>query len=490
MEARYDIAIVGAGITGCAIARQLSRFDKSICLIEATDDIALGASKANGGLVHAGYDPSPGTVKAQVNARGCELYGKWSEELGFLFRRTGSLVLGFGDEDLATLERLRENGMANGVPQLEIVGAQRIGELEPRANPEATCALWCPSTGYVDPFEVAIAAAENAVANGVSFMRGAPVEKIERPEGGGFILSTPKGDVSCHILINAAGNGASEISRMAGGEELRMVWRQGNIAVLDKEPRGIMPLYPVPTPVSKGVIVTGTVHNNTVITATAEIRDPGDADTYAADVEALLSGARKLVPDLDTRRVVRTFAGGRAVLEGTNDFLIARSELAEGLFQAAGIQSPGVASAPAVAEHMEQLLREAGVDLVERGDWDPVRRAPDDFDLANLELKAELIASDPAWGRIVCRCETVPEAEIVAAIRRNPGAVSVEGVKRRCRAGMGRCQGGFCQSRVLEILARELGREPSEIPLEDTGSWIVDGELKTPTDLPAYEEAL
>ncbi len=480
MQARYDIAIVGAGITGCAIARQLSRFDKTLCLIEAGDDIALGATKANGGLVHAGYDPAPGTMKAKMNARGCELYGQWSEELGFPFRRTGSLVLGFCDEDLAALERLRVGGLANGVPHLEIVGHERIAELEPRANPDAVWALWCPSTGYVDPFEVAIAAAENAVANGATFMRGAPVKAIDRPDEGGFVLSTPKGDVHCSVLINAAGSGAGEISRMAGDRGLRMAWRQGNIAVLDKEPRALMPLYPLPTAVSKGVIVTGTVHDNTVITATAEMREQGDKDTYAGDVEALLSGARKLVPDLDTRRIVRTFAGGRAVLEDTNDFLIEASGAAPGLFHAAGIQSPGVASAPAVAERMERLLREAGIDLVERADWNPIRRMPDDFDLASLERKEELIETDPAWGRVVCRCETVPEAEIVAAIHRPPGAVSVEGVKRRCRAGMGRCQSGFCQSRVVEILARELGVDPSDVMLEDVGSWIVDGPLKNP----------
>ena len=418
MTETFDIAIVGAGITGCAIARQLARYDLSICVVEAANDIALGASKANGGLVHAGYDPAPGTVKAQVNARGCELYGTWAQELGFLFCRTGSMVLGFNDEDRAHLEQLRCNGLANGVPELSIVGPDRIHELEPRASAQATCALWCPSTGYVDPFEVAIA------------------------------------------------------------EEFQMVWRQGNIVVLDKEPRALMPLYPVPTPVSKGVIVTGTVHGNTVITATAAERGPGDTQTYASDVNALLTGARKLVPDLDTRRVVRAFAGGRPVIKGTNDFFIGQSAVVPGLFQAAGIQSPGVASAPAIAERMERVMREAGVVLHERADWDPIRHAPDDFDRAPLARKEELIASDPAWGQIVCRCETVPEAEIVDAIRRSPGAVSVEGVKRRCRAGMGRCQSGFCQSRVVAILARELGCDPSEVLLEDAGSWLVEGPLK------------
>lgn len=481
MTETFDIAIVGAGITGCAIARQLARFDLSICVVEAANDIALGASKANGGLVHAGYDPAPGTVKSQVNARGCELYGTWAQELGFLFCRTGSMVLGFNDEDRAQLEQLRSNGLANGVPELSIIDPDSIHELEPRASAQATCALWCPSTGYVDPFEVAIAALENAVANGVTFMRSAAVEAIEVAGSGDdarFTLATPAGNVRCRYLINAAGNGAADISHMAGAEEFQMVWRQGNIVVLDKEPSALMPLYPVPTPVSKGVIVTGTVHGNTVITATAAMREPGDTQTYASDVNALLTGARKLVPDLDTRRVVRAFAGGRPVIQGTNDFFIGQSAVVPGLFQAAGIQSPGVASAPAIAERMELVMREAGVELHERADWNPIRRAPDDFDRAPLAHKEELIESDPAWGQIVCRCETVPEAEIVASIRRQPGAVSVEGVKRRCRAGMGRCQGGFCQSRVVAILARELDCDPSEVLLEDTGSWLVEGPLK------------
>lgn len=239
MTETFDIAIVGAGITGCAIARQLARFDLSICVVEAANDIALGASKANGGLVHAGYDPTPGTVKAQVNARGCELYGTWAQELGFLFRRTGSMVLGFNDEDRAQLEQLRSNGLANGVPELSIIDPDSIHELEPRASAQATCALWCPSTGYVDPFEVAIAALENAVANGVTFMRSAAVEAIEVAGSGDdarFTLATPAGNVRCRYLINAAGNGAADISHMAGAEEFQMVWRQGNIVVLDKEP--------------------------------------------------------------------------------------------------------------------------------------------------------------------------------------------------------------------------------------------------------------
>lgn len=477
MSQTYDIAIIGAGITGCAIARQLARYDKRIVLIEATNDISLGASKANGGMVHAGYDPAPETMKARVNARGCALYSQWSEELNFGFNRFGSMVLAFNDEEKAHLEKLLANGKANGVPELSIIGPEEILEHESRANPEATAALWCPSTGHVDPFEVAIAAAENACANGVEFIRSAPVEAIQKQESQ-FVISTPVGDVRTSMIINAAGSGAAAISAMAGAEEFEMIWRQGNIVVLDKEPKPYVALYPVPTAVSKGVIITGTVHGNTIITATAAVRPEGDKDTYAADVASLLGGARKLAPSLDTRKVVRTFAGGRAVIKDKNDFFIAPSAKVENFIQVAGIQSPGVASAPAIAEYVESLVRATGMELTEKSDYNPIRQKPDDFDLSTLEHKNELIAQDSAWGKIVCRCETVPEAEIVAAIRRNPGAISVEGVKRRCRAGMGRCQSGFCQSRVVEILARELGISPAKVLLEDTGSQIVSGPVK------------
>lgn len=480
MAKTYDIAIVGAGIVGCAIARQLARFDKDICVIEAANDVSLGASKANGGMVHAGYDPAPGTAKAKVNAKGCALYSKWAEELNFGFERLGSMVLAFTPEERTHLETLLENGRKNGVPELSIIGPDEILEHESRANPDAIAALWCPSTGHVDPFEVAIASIENACANGVDFMRSSPVEAIQRVAGE-FVLSTPSGEVHARMIINAAGSGAAEISRMAGAEEFEMVWRQGNIVVLDKEATPYTALYPVPTAVSKGVIITGTVHGNTIITATAAIREEGDKDTYAADVETLLSGARKLSPTLDTRRVVRTFAGGRAVIKDKNDFFIARSEKVENFIQVAGIQSPGVASAPAIAEWVEELVRQSGMELSEKSDYNPYREKPHDFDLSPLELKNELIAADPAWGKIVCRCETVPEAEIVAAIKRNPGAISVEGVKRRCRAGMGRCQSGFCQSRVVEILARELGVSPSKVLLEDKGTQIVSGPVKLAT---------
>lgn len=474
---RYDIAIIGGGIVGCCIARQLARYDANVAVVEAANDIACGSSKANGGLVHGGYDPKPDSMKAQVNARGCELYSQWSQELGFAFERPGSMVLAFNDEDRRTLDRLRTQGVKNGVRGLAIVGPERIHELEPRASEMAVAALWCPQTGYVDPFDVAISAAENAAANGVDFLRSHMVTQIAA-KNDGFEIETSAGSLWARRIVNAAGNGCAEISHMAGAEKFNLVWRQGNILVLDREVHPYMPLYPTPTPVSKGVIVTGTVHGNTVVTATAAIREPGDTDTYAADMQKLLDGAQKLAPSLDTRRVIRAFAGGRAVIDGLNDFLIRRSALVPGFIQVAGIQSPGVASAPAIAQKVEGLLREDGAVLHERADYQPLRRPPVDFDQLNIDAQDELIQKGHFWGKIVCRCETVPEAEVIAAIHRTPGAVSVEGVKRRCRAGMGRCQSGFCQSRVVEILARELNCTPEDVLLEDAGSQIVSGPVK------------
>lgn len=474
-----DIAIVGGGIIGCAIARELSRYSLQTVVIEAANDIACGTTKANGGLIHSGYDPAPGTMKSKVNARGNKLYSAWSKELGFKFKRTGSMVLAFTQSDCEHLQTLLENGHANGVEGLEIVGPERIHELEPQASLDAIQALYCPHTGIVDPFDVAIAAAENAAANGVELLFNAPVQEISQTDDG-FVLYTPKGDISSSWVINAAGCYADTISDMAGGEHFEIGWRQGNLLVLDKNAtaESIMPIYPVPTPTTKGVVVMGTVHGNILIGSTAVMREKGDLSCYADDIDELMTGAIKLVPSLNVRSSIRQFAGGRAVITDTNDFFIGQSKIQPRLFQAAGIQSPGVASAPAIAEHMVECLRDGGVPLVENPDFDPVRHAPEDFDIATTEHQDKLIQSDPAWGRIVCRCETVPEAQIVAAIHRTPGATSVEGVKRRCRAGMGRCQSGFCQSRVVDILSRELGIAPAKVLLENPGSEIVLGPVK------------
>ncbi len=475
----FDVAIIGAGITGCSISRELSRYDLSIAVIEAGNDVATGATKGNGGLIHAGYDPTPGTMKARLNARGNSLYPQLSKDLGFKFKRTGSLVLGFDDQDLAHLMKLKEYGALNGTGVLEILRGDDIRRVEPLSSPKATCALWAKDTGIVDPFEVAIATAENAKANGAEFFFNEPVTGISS-RSGLFEIDTPGRTISARYIVNAAGGNGAEICDMAGGEHIEMSWRQGNILVFAKDSgvSGIMPIYPVPSATSKGVVVLETIHANVIVGSTAVYRKKDDTSCYAEDIEQLLSGARKLAPSLKTSHLIREFAGTRAVITNTNDFLVERSKKIDHLINAIGIQSPGVASAPAIAEYVCKLLKDAGLRLALRRDFNPIREAPIDFDTLSAVEQDQLVSENPAWGRIVCRCEMVPEQEVINAINAPLGARSVEGVKRRCRAGMGPCQSGFCQSKVITLLSQELGTPITEIPLEQNHSTIIQGAVK------------
>lgn len=477
---QYDVIIIGGGIIGCAVARCLARYKLRVALCEAAADIATGATKGNGGIVHSGYDPLPGTLKAKLNVRGNQLYSEWSRQLGFAFRRTGSMVLGFNDSDRQHLENLMERGSKNGVQGLQLIDHERIRQLEPQASPLACVALYCPHTGIVDPFEVAIACAENAAANGVDFYRSAPVTKIQQLDEK-FMVSTPNDTFQTRWIVNSAGCHADDVARLVGDDSFHLVTRHGDLLIFDKNcgVRNLMVLYPVPTPETKGVVALSTLSGNVLVGSSAVMRPKDDNDSYKEGIDQLLAGVQKLVPGIDLHRVIRPFAGQRAVwLEGNNDFLIRPSEQAPRLIHVAGIQSPGVASAPAIAEYTVELLAKQGMPLVARPGYIATRLSPVDFSEASTEEKKELIARDPRFGQIVCRCETVTEAEIVAAIHRCPGATTVDGVKRRTRAGMGRCQGGFCQSRVVAILCRELGIPADQVLLENPGSNLLYGNVK------------
>lgn len=477
---KYDVIIIGGGIIGCAVARCLCQYDLRIALCEAATDIATGATKGNGGIVHSGYDPQPGTLKAKLNVRGNQLYSEWSRQLGFAFRRTGSMVLGFNNSDRQHLEELLARGKKNGVQGLELIEGDRIRQLEPQASEQACVALYCPHTGIVDPFEVTIACAENAAENGTDFYLNAPVTAIRR-NGEEFQVFTPKGTFLAHWLVNAAGCHADDVARLAGDDSFTLATRHGDLLIFDKNcgVHNLMVLYPVPTPETKGVVALSTLSGNVLVGSSAVMRPKDDNDSYKEGIDQLLTGVHKLVPSIDLRRVIRPFAGQRAVwLEGNNDFLIRPSAQAPGLIHVAGIQSPGVASAPAIAEYTVSLLSENGLPLIHRKNYIAIRHPITDFSEATAKEKAALIAQDPRFGQIVCRCETVTEAEIVQAIHRSPGATTVDGVKRRTRAGMGRCQGGFCQSRVVAILCRELGLPPEQILLENIGSNLLYGNVK------------
>lgn len=476
----FDIIIIGGGIIGCSVARELSRYKLRIAVCEAASDVAAGTTKANGGLIHAGYNPKPGSLKALLNCRGCLMYPALSEQLGFRFHKLGSMVVGFTEEDHEFLKNLLENGRSVGVPDLELIEGDRIFQLEPETNRDAKYALYTPHTGMVDPFEVAIAFSENAAANGAQFLLSSPVSAIRRTEEG-FAVTIPQGEIKGQYIINCAGVHADDIARMAGANEFTISARHGDLLVMDKNCgiKNVMTLYPIPKPDSKGVVVMCTVSGNVLVGSSAVMRDKDDIASYPEGINELISGANKLIPNLNPRKVIRTFAGSRAVVEGNhNDFLIRPSHKVPGLFHVAGIQSPGVASAPAIAEYVVQMLKGYGVLMEERADFIATREMPIDFSELSMEEQNKLIQKDPTYGKIVCRCECVTEGEIIAALHRNPQPTTIDAVKRRTRAGMGRCQGGFCQHKVLGIMSKELHCSPTEIELGKKGSKIVYSRLK------------
>lgn len=482
---KFDVIIIGAGISGCAIARDLARYQLSIAVLEKSLDVSTGTSKANGGIVHGGDDPMPGTLKAKLNVRGVELYPQYAKELGFRYKETGSMVIGFNEEDLKYLEKLYDQGIQNGVQGIELIqDSKRILELEPQCSKDAKYAVYCPHCGIVDPFEVAIAMIENAVDNGVQLFLGEPVIAITQTDAG-YLIETPKDTYECTYIINAAGLHADDVSRLAGLNEYSIIARHGDLLMLDKEcgVKNLMPLYPIPSKESKGTVALSTLAGNVIVSATAVYREKDDTYSYQEGIDALIAGATKLVENLNPRKIIRTFAGERAVLENNNnDFWIKPSSTQPHFFHVAGIQSPGVASAPALAEYVIEMLKKNGVPLTEKENWNPHREEPVDFSELSKEKQNELIQKNPSYGRIVCRCETVTEGEIIDAIHRNPKATTVEAIKRRTRAGMGRCQSGFCQSKVVHILAKELNIPMEEIRLESQDSWLLTGQVKEGTN--------
>jgi glycerol-3-phosphate dehydrogenase len=475
----YDVAVIGAGVTGCLIARALSRHQVNICLIEKEEDVAMGTSKANSAIIHAGYDAKNGTLKAKLNVEGNRMMERTAAELGVPFKRIGSLVLAFDDAQSETVRELYENGVRNGVPGLEILDGAQARKMEPALSPQVASALHAPSAGIICPYELTIGAAENAVSNGAKLLLGARVQGIDQTETG-FTVHTAAGDVRARYLVNAAGLRADEISAMAGDPELHIRPRRGEYMILDKSTGGLVHsvIFQTPNEMGKGILVTPTVDGNLLVGPNAhDILNKEDLSTTAPGLEEIREGALRSVPSIPMRQVITSFAGLRAVpLSG--DFIIRRSEKTPGLIQAAGIESPGLSSAPAIAEHVVSLLREAGLALREKPDYNPIRLPLRRFAQMSDEEKAAKIKEDPRYGHVICRCETVTEGEICESIRRPAGARSLDAVKRRTRAGMGRCQGGFCTPRAVAILARELGISELEVTKAGKGSELLAGRIK------------
>ncbi len=460
---KYDVAVVGAGVIGSLIARELSRFNIKIALVEKCNDMAMGTSKANSAIVHAGFDAKPGSFKAKMNVEGTALMPELCKTLSVPFKPIGSLVVAFSDEEKETLNELLERGKENGVPGLEIYDTEKLREAEPNISKEAKAALWAPSAGIVCPYELTIAAAENAVVNGVDFIRNFEVKKIDF-DGSSFTISDGSDEIKASYIINSAGVFCDEIASLIGDTSIHTLPRKGEYMLCDKSIGKLAnhTIFQCPSKMGKGILVTPTVDGNLLLGPSAlDIEDKNDVSTTADTLSEILETAKKSVPCLTTREVITSFAGLRAHCD-RNDFIIEPSEKNKQFINVAGIESPGLSSAPAIAVYVKNMIvNEIGAE--EKTDFIEERKEPVRFRHMTNEERKALIESNPAYGRIICRCETITEGEILDAIHAPAGARDVDGVKRRTRAGMGRCQGGFCGSKVVELLARELGVEINEI---------------------------
>ena len=459
----YDVIIIGAGVTGCAVARYLSRYQGSALVLERAEDVCCGTSKANSAIIHAGFDAAHGSLMAKMNVQGNRMLPELAKELDFPFRRNSSLVVCMSEEDMPRLRALYENGVKNGVEGLEIVDAQRLHELEPNVSKNAVAALWAPTGGIVCPFNMTIALAENANANGVDFRFNTKVTGFTRGEEG-WTVHTEQGDFQTRYVVNAAGVYADVLHNMVSARKLHLTPRRGDYCLLDRQVGGFVShtVFQLPGKLGKGVLVSPTVHGNIIVGPTAiDIEDRDGTNTTAAGLEELIAKAGISVDNLPIRQTITSFAGLRAH-EDHHEFVIGEAEDAPGFVDCAGIESPGLTSAPAIGLTVAELLREK-LGLRKKEDFIATRKGLLDPKSLTKEAYQALIRENPAYGQIICRCEQVTEGEIIDAIRRPLGARSLDGVKRRTRAGMGRCQAGFCSPRVLEILARELGVSQAEI---------------------------
>lgn len=480
----YDVAIIGAGVVGSAIARELSRYQAKICVMEREEDVCCGTSKANSAIIHAGFDATPGTLKASLNVRGNAMMDNLSKELDIPFVRNGSLVVCTSGQNREELEVLLDKGKKNGVPDLRIIEREELQKMEPNISDDVESALFAPTGGIVCPFQMTMAFAENAYTNGVEFLRNMRVTSVRRV-GEHYLLETEQvrtGEreiFTAKVVVNAAGVYADELNNMVSAHKLHITARKGEYCLLDKAEGTHVShtIFQLPTKMGKGVLVTPTVHGNLLIGPTAvNITDKEAVNTTQEGLERLARTATLSVKDLPMRQVITSFAGLRAHEDG-NDFIVGESEDAKGFINVAGIESPGLSSAPAIGEMVAALVRER-LELTEKTDFIVNRKGILRPDTLSMEERNRLIAAHPEYGNIICRCEMITEGEIMDAIHRPLGARSLDGIKRRTRAGMGRCQAGFCTPRTMEILAREVPMDMLAITKNGVGGNLIVGTNK------------
>jgi glycerol-3-phosphate dehydrogenase len=472
----FDVAIIGAGVCGANIARKLSSYELGVALLDKEADVSFGVSKANSGIVHGGFHHNKKYLKARLEIRGALMFDRLKAELGFPFTRCGIVVAALHEDEMRAVEQLYAQGVENGAIGIEMCSAERMLELEPKLSRDTLGGLYAPGGGIVEPYRFVFSLVESAIKNGVRIFANWKAVSARR-EGGAWLVEAEDGrSVLARYVVNCAGLYADEVSRIFGAEDYAIKGRKGEYYLLDKLTRAkpTRVVFPVPTSISKGVLVVPTVEGTVLIGPTASpIVDREDTATTREELETILRSARNMIPDISETDVITSFAGIRPTLG--EDYYIDASSKAPAFIQVAGIQSPGLTASPAIGEYVKDLLKKAGLVLVEKADWDPFVEATSRAkDVTPFELDA-LVAKERAYGEIVCRCERVSEAEIVAAIRK--GHTTLDGIKYFTRAQMGRCQGGFCTYKILKILMRETGMSWDEITKNGGGSTVLRGEL-------------
>ncbi len=477
----YDVLIIGCGITGAAAAFQLSKYQLKVGILERENDVALGTTKANSAILHAGYDPEPGTLMAKLNVRGVELARELCQKLDVPYHNCGSLVLAFSEEERPAVEELYRRGLENGVPGLRLLDGAVARSLEPNLSDEVAAALHAPSAAICSPWEYCLALAETAVKNGAELHLNTAVTGLERLQAGeagpSWLVHTNQGDFEARFVLNAAGVDAAGVHDLAAPHSFDIRPARGQYYLLDKSEGGRVSrvIFQCPSAAGKGVLVAPTVHGNLIVGPDSEKVEGNDTATTGDGLRFVRETARKSVPSVSFRESIRNFAGVRAA-SGRPDFIL--EESAPGFIDLAGICSPGLSAAPAIGEYAAELLAKAGLALERKDDFVCQRRRTR-FKELSPEERAALVEREPAFGRVICRCETVTEGEILEALHGPIPPVSVDGVKRRVNAGMGRCQGGFCGPRVVDLLARELHKSPAEIVQDQAGSWLLDRQTKS-----------
>ena len=471
----YDVVIVGAGVIGGAVARELARYKLKTVLLERQNDVAMGASKANSGIVHGGFDPEPDTLKAKLNILGVEKLFEAAKQLNFPIKRNGSFVCAFSEEERAHIKELYERGLANGVPGMKILSGDEARRLEPELSSEIVEVLEVTNAGIVCPYELTLALIGNAMDNGTELKTEFEVERIEK-NSDVFTLTSKKGErVSAKILINCAGAASDKISRLAGDGGFEIIPRAGEYILLDKDEgrRVTHTIFQCPTKEGKGILVSPTVDGNLLTGPTAsKVDSADDTETTSDGLATVMKFSKKSVPTVNFRNSITSFTGVRSSEKG-GDFIIEASKKTAGLVNVAAIDSPGLSSCLAIAEYVVGILKDMGIKPEEKPDFNPTRENPHAFREMTDEEQNEFIKLNPDYGKIVCRCETVSEGEIRAAIRRNPPALDIDGVKRRTRSGMGRCQGGFCAPYVMQLIAEERGIKKEEVTKKGGSSYMV-----------------